>query len=220
MTKTFINLCFLLCGLFICCTLSGSAQNLEVVNTTEYVGSGRYDWTVLIQADESVLNQIDFVEYTLHPSFPNPVQIRNDRETKFALSSNGWGEFNIFVKVVFNNGRVKKIKHWLQLEENTQVTEAVKKQEYGKITTRNEAKKVGNDLWEWTVSIETDPLTLSQIDYVEYILHPTFKDPVQRAYSSSNNFALTARGWGTFGIKINVVFTDRTERYLTHMLKF
>lgn len=88
------------------------------------------------------------------------------------------------------------------------------------ITALNTSKEVGDNLWEWTIFIKATPETLSTIEYVEYELHPTFLEPIRKVTTSHNKFALTARGWGTFEIKIQVHFYDGTEKYLTHMLLF
>ncbi len=88
------------------------------------------------------------------------------------------------------------------------------------ITAINTSKYIGNHLWDWKVFIEATPETLSQIEYVEYELHPTFPEPIRRIHTRHNKFALSARGWGTFEIKIQVHFYDGTEKYLTHMLVF
>jgi transcription initiation factor IIF auxiliary subunit len=80
-------------------------QEIKIDNTARYASEGRYDWTVFIVAEDSVLNNIDHVVYTLHPTFSDPRRSVSDRGRRcaFALSSTAWGEFNIGVKVVFKN---------------------------------------------------------------------------------------------------------------------
>lgn len=90
--------------------------DVQVVNTATYVDSGRYNWSVFLVGKEKVLNSIKYVQYTLHPSFPQPQRTVYDRETNFTLNSNGWGEFNIYVKIVFDSGRKMYLEHWLSLE--------------------------------------------------------------------------------------------------------
>jgi transcription initiation factor IIF auxiliary subunit len=199
------------------------AQDVRIENTAKYVDSGHYDWTVFLVAEAPFLKTINYVEYTLHPSIPDPVRIIRDRDTNFALSSRGLSEFNIYVKIVFNNGRKMYFEHWLSLEERSEEGIEINRSplpEYGEIRAVNTARYLNNRVWEWTVFIETDEETLSQIEYVEYILHPTFPEPVRRVFKRDNNFALTAKGWGTFEIKIRVVFKDSAERHLTHVLEF
>ena len=96
------------------------AQSIRVDNTAKY-SSGRYTWTIFLVADDATLNSIDYVQYTLHPSFPNPVQPPiKDRGGKcaFALSSESWGEFEVKVKIGFRNGTTTDLKHWLTLLQN------------------------------------------------------------------------------------------------------
>ena len=199
------------------------AQEVQIENTSEYIDSGHYKWTVFLLAENSILETIDHVEYTLHPSFPNPERISNEHDTNFAISFSGWGESIVYIKIVFRDGQKMHTKHRLSLEEkNKEDIEILTTphSEFGEIITNNTARFLGNELWEWTVFIETDRETLSQIEYVEYILHPTFQESIRRVYSTDNDFSLTATGWGSFEIKIRVIFKDNTERYLTHLLEF
>lgn len=102
-------------------TTAAYQQDVTANNISRYIGNGRYDWTIFLVASEATLNQITYVEYTLHPTFPNPkrrVSQRQNRDYPFALSSNGWGEFNIGVKVAFNNGKVVEFDYHLKLEKN------------------------------------------------------------------------------------------------------
>ncbi|MEK7249377.1 MAG: pYEATS domain-containing protein, partial [Bacteroidota bacterium] len=86
-------------------------KELSFNNTAKYVGNGRYDWTVFVDADSATLAPIKSVEYTLDPTFPNPVRTVTKRENRFALSSNGWGVFTIYIKVFFTNGKVGNYKY-------------------------------------------------------------------------------------------------------------
>ncbi len=96
-----------------------SAQDINVTNTAKYVGSGRYLWTVFLQANDNVLDGIVSVEYTLHPSFPNPVQVISERETNFALSSSSSSEFTMYVALLFNDGKKKYIEYRLNFMEGS-----------------------------------------------------------------------------------------------------
>jgi len=88
------------------------------------------------------------------------------------------------------------------------------------IITHNTAKNLGNGQWRWTIFLVTDAEIHSEIDCVEYTLHPTFPDPAQRVCTPSNDFALTGTGWGTFEVEVRVILKDGTEKRLRHMLKF
>jgi hypothetical protein len=77
----------------------------------------RWDWTIFVRASDDILNQINCVEYTLHPTFPNPVRTvcaLGGKDRAFALSSNGWGTFQIGVKIFLKNGQVINLTHPLK----------------------------------------------------------------------------------------------------------
>ena len=64
----------------------------KMTNTSTYVGAVSWDSKMFVEGDCDTLKQIDCVEYTLHPTFPDPVRkVCSQPETKFALSNNGWG---------------------------------------------------------------------------------------------------------------------------------
>lgn len=86
-------------------------SRLEARNTASPTADGRWDWTVYIDADPVSLQRIKCVEYKLHKTFPNPVRTRCNPRDKFALSSNGWGTFQIKVKVMFDDGTEQLLLH-------------------------------------------------------------------------------------------------------------
>lgn len=95
------------------------AQQISADNTSRYIGNGRWDWTVFIKASKQVLDDIECVEYTLHPTFPNPIRREcslGDPRYPFGHSTNGWGTFEIHIKVTFKDGTVRFLKHMLILE--------------------------------------------------------------------------------------------------------
>jgi hypothetical protein len=101
---------------------AAAQNNLALSNTARAVGDNRWDWTVFVQAPTQVLDRVKCVEYTLHPTFPNPVRRVCDRGAgprAFALNSNGWGEFTIRAKVAFKDGHTQGVEYWLKLQETT-----------------------------------------------------------------------------------------------------
>lgn len=88
-------------------------------NTAVYAGSRQgqqwWDWTVFITGDDYSIDQIRCVEYTLHPTFRNPIQKVCDRGSNssmnFPLESNGWGTFTITIKITLLDGSVRNMKH-------------------------------------------------------------------------------------------------------------
>ena len=49
----------------------GRGQNLRLSNTSTRTGK-QYKWTLYVDADKSILEKIDYVEYQLHPAFDIP----------------------------------------------------------------------------------------------------------------------------------------------------
>jgi transcription initiation factor IIF auxiliary subunit len=75
----------------------------------------RYDWSVyLVTKNDSVINQIKNVIYTLHPTFSQPVLEINDPSDGFKLDSTSWCEFEIKADVLLKKNRNVITKyHWL-----------------------------------------------------------------------------------------------------------
>ena len=85
-------------------------------NTAQYKGDKRWDWTVFIDPRSRDLTRIKCVEYTLHRTFPNPVRIvceMGSVDRPFALSSNGWGTFEIKLRVLMKDGSFRDASHQL-----------------------------------------------------------------------------------------------------------
>jgi transcription initiation factor IIF auxiliary subunit len=74
-----------------------------------------YRWKVFVDAPDAVLNEIQSVEYTLHPTFPEPVRTSQDRGDRFGLEASGWGEFTILAKVRLKDGTDQTVPYWLDL---------------------------------------------------------------------------------------------------------
>lgn len=74
-----------------------------------------FRWKVFVDEDENTLDNIESVEYLLHPTFPVPDQVRSDRDSKFALETSGWGEFDILITVNFKDGRKEDLRYRLDL---------------------------------------------------------------------------------------------------------
>jgi len=92
------------------------------------------------------------------------------------------------------------------------------------ITTGNTALQVNRNQWNWWTYILGDNDALSAIQCVEYVLHPTFPDPVKtvcdRGAQAGMGFVLAASGWGTFTINITVRLKNGETKYLKHDLQF
>jgi transcription initiation factor IIF auxiliary subunit len=192
-----------------------AAAQISAANVSRYVGNGRWVWTVFINASPQVLDHISCVVYMLHPSFKEPiVQVcsRGDPRFPFGYSANGWGVFQIGVSVYFKDGSRTDVTHMLTFEQGEL-----------RLRTRNVATQVRPGLWDWTVFIEGDEDQLSQVQCVQYTLHPTFPDPVRTVCergSGPRAFPLSASGWGTFQITVRIMTKDGKTYELKHDLAF
>ena len=90
----------------------------------KYEGDDWWKWAVWIEGLDEALDRIDFVEWTLHPTFPNPIRKKRDRASKFRLDTGGWGVFPILARVQTKDGQEIKLRHYLELHypDGTQTT--------------------------------------------------------------------------------------------------
>jgi len=91
------------------------------------------------------------------------------------------------------------------------------------LSASNVATRIGNGFWQWTAFIQGPPETLRQVKCVRYTLHPTFPNPIRDVCSRGNGpraFPLTTSGWGTFPLKIHVLFANGKTTDLILNLKF
>ncbi|MEM7019224.1 MAG: pYEATS domain-containing protein [Pseudomonadota bacterium] len=91
---------------------------LVVDNVAVEKRRGWWEWTIFLKGDMEALEEVKCVEYTLHETFPNPVREvcgPNDGEHPYSLTTNGWGAFEVKVKIYLKNGRIRNIKHQLKL---------------------------------------------------------------------------------------------------------
>jgi transcription initiation factor IIF auxiliary subunit len=84
----------------------------------EFKNDISFDWCVFLDEEREILNNIEYIKYILHPTFPNPERIVYDYKDKFALYSNGWGSFNIRIEIVSKNKVIYKTNYYLNLKEN------------------------------------------------------------------------------------------------------
>jgi len=195
-------------------TASPALAALTVANTSSYTGGGRWAWKVFVDADAETLQRIECVEYTLHPTSPDPVRrVCNQAKTRFALSTNGWGTFTIKVRIEYRDGRSELREHQLVFTQEPAKTPL-------NVKARNWAREIEPGWWEWGVFLEGPAADLKRVRCVEYTLHPTFPNPVRTVCTRSDRFLLTARGWGTFDIKIKVLLTDKSMYPMSHSLTF
>lgn len=87
----------------------------EIHQREEYIGDDWWEWAVWIEGQTENLDMIKFVEWTLHPTFPNPVRKIDDRKNNFRLETGGWGVFPIYARIQMEDGSMMKLAHYLEL---------------------------------------------------------------------------------------------------------
>lgn len=97
------------------------------------VGTEQYQWRVFVNEDKSILDKIENITYLLHPTFAEPLHIIDNRQTKFALESIGWGEFIIQITIKFTDDTEKKQRYYLDLSKDWPTTGTDNKNELLKI---------------------------------------------------------------------------------------
>jgi transcription initiation factor IIF auxiliary subunit len=98
---------------------------LRIDQAADYQGDDRWYWQVWLDGTDDELNRVEKVIYTLHETFPQPVQVRADRPSKFRLAASGWGGFRIYAKVIHRDGSTEMLDHDLMLygeDDRTPVT--------------------------------------------------------------------------------------------------
>jgi hypothetical protein len=73
---------------------------------------------VIIQAQQEVLDEVEFVKYYLHNSYPNPIQTKHDKKNHFELKELAWGEYLLKAEV-----KLKESNNVIQLERYINLTE-------------------------------------------------------------------------------------------------
>lgn len=71
-------------------------------------GKDHYHVGVWVDEPDTRLDQIDHVEYWLHPSFKNRRRVSASRANKFSITFWTWGLFAVEITVHLKDGRVEK----------------------------------------------------------------------------------------------------------------
>lgn len=85
-----------------------SRLEIELDNTAtpDEKEEGWYFWEVFLIASDSVLTQIQKVQYILDPSFRNPIRVIEDPIGGFRLKGKGWGEFDLKAQIFMKSGEM------------------------------------------------------------------------------------------------------------------
>jgi len=87
----------------------------EIRQDERYEGDDWWKWSVWVEGSDNELDRIAFVEWILHPTFPNPVRKVGIRQTKFRLDTGGWGVFPIIARIQMQDGSQIQLDYFLQL---------------------------------------------------------------------------------------------------------
>jgi transcription initiation factor IIF auxiliary subunit len=89
-------------------------MTLMIAQSVDRLERGLWRWAVWLDGPSAELDDVEEVVYTLHSSFPEPVQRITDRNTNFRLEERGWGEFRLGVRLRKRDGSEEKLRHWLR----------------------------------------------------------------------------------------------------------
>lgn len=123
-------------------------MSLEIHQAASFAGDGYWKWSVWIDGPDAELDQVQSVEWVLHPTFPNPIVQATQRQDKFRIEASGWGAFEINAHVSTNDGRTQHLKHWLRLEEPGGVSAELPHEEKPAVFV---SAGVKDNLWEEAV---------------------------------------------------------------------
>lgn len=85
---------------------SVTAEHLALIHSSwrypqkdKEFGRRMYAFNAIIQGQDDVLDRIEYVKYTLHRSYPNPIQTTTDRVGRFKLKELAYGESELRAEV-------------------------------------------------------------------------------------------------------------------------
>jgi YEATS family len=203
----------------------------------ERSGRQRYRWRVFVAEPEEVLRTIRSVTYRLHPTFPNPVRLSVDRQSKFAIESVGWGEFEIAAAVEFNDGADEETRYQLRLNttwpetpassvELTPAVQGIPAPEEGELVTSAHVALTAScwraqrydeafdqHSYRFDVILVGAPSVLDSVEYVEYFLPPAWppESSPRKVYDRLSAFKLKDITWADLFVRAEVHFTTQPE---------
>lgn len=93
-------------------------MSYSIAQRAERQGRSHWRWSLELAGSEDELDRVEWVEYTLHPTFSPPVHRVTDRASSFRLDGSGWGEFMVHVAIRERGGQTVALQHWLELDSN------------------------------------------------------------------------------------------------------
>ena len=78
----------------------------------------------------------------------------------------------------------------------------------------------GDDRWKWEAFVDDEGSgELGDVEFVEYVLHPTFVNPIRRVSDRDGGFVLKSEGWGEFNLKAFARMRDGSKKSLSHSVR-
>ncbi len=72
--------------------------------------------------------------------------------------------------------------------------------------------------YQWKVFMDEDDETLDSVASVDYLLHPTFPDPLKTIDNPTAKFCLSGSGWGMFAIQISIALKSGETAHQKYVL--
>ena len=91
--------------------------DVQPKNVAKQIREGWFEWIVYIDGPKDSIEKIACVQYSLHPSFPDPHQLvcePGDGPRRFALKKEGWGTFAVGIRIFLKSGPVQEMSHPLR----------------------------------------------------------------------------------------------------------
>lgn len=205
------------------------AKEIYATNDSVYLGNGNWQWTIFLNGDEELLEDIKCVKYTsLHPRAPKakkPKCTRGNPKKSFKWTDNWYGAFKIRAEVTFQSHDLMEFKHTLIFS-----SPKISQEKKLPITGGNTTKILRPRLYDWRIFLLVEDgipekdheKILDQIQCVEYTLLPSFLNPVMEICDKGDKakpFLLKAASWGTFTVDIRVYLKNGKSQYFKHRLK-
>jgi transcription initiation factor IIF auxiliary subunit len=88
---------------------------MTIQQSESYIDDNWWNWAVWVEGTPEELDQLEYVEWKLHPTFADPVRRVTNRSTNFKLETGGWGVFTIYATAQRKDGKGEKLHHYLRL---------------------------------------------------------------------------------------------------------
>ena len=79
-------------------------------------GREHYHIGIWLEGSDSELDEVERVEYELHPSFKRRLRTSTNRDNRFSVAIWTWGMFNIDATICFKDGSTAKRSYYLSYD--------------------------------------------------------------------------------------------------------